>query len=299
MAFSENLQFLRSRAGVTQEQLAEELGVTRQSVSKWESGASFPEMDTLLRICDMYNVTLDTLLRGSVEESLVTDTAQYDETMNCFSRRIAFSVGAILAGVGAILFLTAAGLSEMLAGALLLLVITVSVVVITASVIQDDNFRKKYPVIADFYTQEEKDAFHQKFVWFIAGGVGAILFGVVLLVLFFCFFPEQEPYESLACGVLLLIIAGAVTSFIYAGIQDEKYKIWKYNRDNNPTPEVKKRNGLIGALCACTMLLATAVYVGLGLAKDLWDTAWWVFAVGGILCGVVSVVLNPYKGEDD
>lgn len=299
MAFSENLQFLRARAGVTQEQLAEELNVSRQSVSKWESGASFPEMDTLLHLCDKYDVALDTLLRGSVEKSLVADTAQYDKTMNRFSRRIAFSVGAILAGVGAMLFLTAAGLSEMLAGAFFLLVITVCAVVLVASGIQNDHFRKKYPVIADFYTQEEKDAFHQKFVWYIAGGVGAILFGVVLLILFFCFFPEREPYESLACGLFLLIIAGAVTSFVYAGIQDDKYKIWKYNRDNNPTPEVKKRNGLIGTLCACIMLLATAVYVGLGLAKDLWDIAWWVFAVGGILCGGVSVILNPYKGEDD
>lgn len=299
MAFSENLQFLRTRADTTQEQLAEELGVSRQSVSKWESGASFPEMDTLLRICDMYDTNLDTLLRGSVEKSLVTDTAHYDKTMNRFSRRIAFSVGAIITAVGIVLFMVAAGLSEMLAGAFLLLVITVSVVVIVASSIQDDHFRKKYPVIPDFYTQEEKDAFHQKFVWFIAGGVGAILFGVVLLILFFCFFPEREPYESLACGVFLLIIAGAVTSFIYGGMQDDKYKIWKYNRDNNPTPEVKKRNGLIGTVCACIMLAATAIYVGLGLAKNLWDTAWWIFAVGGILCGVASVILNPYKGEDD
>lgn len=299
MSFSENLQFLRTRAGTTQEQLAEELGVSRQSVSKWESAASFPEMDTLLRICDMYDTNLDTLLRGSVEKSLVTDTAQYDKTMNRFARRIAFSVGAIIAAVGIMIFMAAAGLSEMLAGAFLLLVVTVSVVVLVASGIQDDHFRKKYPVIEDFYTQEEKDAFQQKFVWYIAGGVGAILFGVVLLVLFFCVFPEREPYESLAGGILMLIIAGAVTSFIYGGMQDDKYKIWKYNRDNNPTPEVKKRKGLIGTVCACIMLAAVAIYVGLGLTKDLWDTAWWVFPVGGILCGVASVILNPYRGEDD
>ena len=42
----------------------------------------------------------------------------------------------------------------------------------------------------------------------------------------------------------------------------------------------------------------TAVYVGLGLTRNTWGTVWWVFAVGGILCGVVSVALNPYKGED-
>ena len=56
MAFSENLQTLRAQAGVTQEQLAETLGVSRQSVSKWEGGLSFPELDTILRICDLYEV---------------------------------------------------------------------------------------------------------------------------------------------------------------------------------------------------------------------------------------------------
>ena len=58
MAFSENLQFLRTRQGQTQEQLAELLEVSRQSVSKWESAQSFPEMDTILRICDLYQVDL-------------------------------------------------------------------------------------------------------------------------------------------------------------------------------------------------------------------------------------------------
>ena len=156
---------------------------------------------------------------------------------------------------------------------------------------------KAYPVIQDFYSEEEKDAFHQKFVWYIAGGVGAILFGVVLLIGAFAFLPEREPYESLACAVFLLLIAGAVFSFIYGGMQEDKYKVWKYNRDNNPAPEAKRRLGLIGALCGGIMLTATAVYVSLGLTRNTWGTAWWLFAVGGILCGVVSVVLDPYKGE--
>ena len=298
MAFSENLQFIRTQAGVTQEQLAEQLDVSRQSVSKWESGASFPEMDTLLRICDLYNVNLDTLLRGSVEESRVSDTARYDDHMNRFSLQIALSVFAIIAGVALMILLSALGLSEMLAAALFMLILTISVVVIVAGGIQHDNFCKKHPVIQDFYTEEEKDAFHQKFVWHIAGGVGAILFGVVLLILTFAFLPEQEPYESIATACFLLLIAGAVFSFIYGGMQEDKYKIWKYNRDNNPDPEAKRRLDLIGAACGVIMLLATAVYVGLGLTRNTWGTAWWVFAVGGILCGVVSVALNPYKGED-
>lgn len=298
MAFSDNLQFLRTRQGQTQEQLAEALEVSRQSVSKWESAQSYPEMDTLLRICELYHVNLDTLMRGSVEDSLVEDTAQYDAFMNRFSKRMAFAVGGIIAGVGLCGLLEARGVSQYLIGAFLLLVVAVCVVVIVASSLQNENFRKANPTVADFYTEQEKQAFRQKFVWFIAGGVGAILFDVALLLLFFSKFPEEEPFESYAISVFLLIVAGAVTAFVYAGIQEEKYKIDEYNRDNNPTPEVKKRMGLITTICAALMTLVTALYVGLGLALDLWRTAWWVFAVGGILCAVVYIVLDPYRNED-
>ena len=298
MAFPENLQFIRAEAGVTQEQLAEQLEVSRQSVSKWEGGQSFPEMDTLLRICDLYDVNLDTLLRGSVEESRVEDTARYDQFMSRFARRMAAAIGGIIAGAGLCLLLDTLGVPEMLISAAMLLTVTICVVVIVASCIQYENFRRRYPVIADFYSQEEKDAFHQKFVWYITGGVGTILFGVTLLMLFFSVFPEREPYESWGTSLFLLMIAGAVTSFVYAGINDEKYKIWKYNRNNNPTPEAKRRLNLIGAVQGAMMTLVTAVYVGLGLSMNLWRTAWWIFAVAGILCGVLSIVLDPYKGED-
>lgn len=293
MSFSENLQFLRARAGVTQEQFAEQMDVSRQSVSKWEGGQSFPEMDTLLKICDLYDVNLDVLLRGSVEESRTADTAKYDAFMTRFAWRISLAVSAIIAAVGVSGLLEVLGAPEALAGAALLLVITVCVVVLVVSGIEHENFRRKNPVIADFFTEEQKEAFQRRFVWHIAGGVGAILFAVVLLLLFFSAFPEREPYESYSMAFFLLIVAGAVWSFIYGGIQHDKYDVEKYNRENNPSPEAKRRNDLVGTVCAVIMLLATAVYVGLGLALYMWKTAWWVFAVGGILCAVAAVVLGP------
>lgn len=295
MSFSENLQYIRTRECITQEQLAEQLDVSRQSVSKWEGGASFPEMDTLLRLCDLYHVDLDTLLRGNVEENDVSDTAGYDRFMSRFALKISVSVAAIIVGVSLMMLLEVFGVHEMLATALFLLVVTVSVVVLVASGIQHEHFCKRHPVISDFYTDEEKELFHQKFIWFIAGGVGAVLFGVVLMLLFFAFFPEQEPYETIIISIFLIIIAGAVLSFIYGGIQNDKYQIWKYNRDNSPAPEAKKRLDLIGSICACLMLLATALYVGLGIKNGSWNTSWWVFPLGGILCAVVSVALDPYR----
>ena len=62
MEFAEKLTFLRRRAGMSQEQLADQLGITRQSVSKWESGASVPELAKLIAIADFFDVSLDYLV---------------------------------------------------------------------------------------------------------------------------------------------------------------------------------------------------------------------------------------------
>lgn len=297
MAFSDNLQFLRSEAGMTQEQLAETLEVSRQSVSKWESGQSFPEMETLLRLCDLYQVDLDTLLRGSAQKSRVEDTAQYDRFMDVFSWRIALSVGAIILGVALQGFLDAFAVPEAVCAGIFLLVVTASVVVLVASGIQHSAFCKEHPTIVDFYTPKQRSAFQQKFVWLISGGVGAILFGVVLLTLGEQFL-EEEFYGDQMAAVFLAIVAAAVTAFVYGGLQKSKYNVEQYNRENNPTPEEKARQDLCGKICGAMMTLATAVYVGLGLALDLWSTAWWIFAVGGILCGVVSILFGARREKE-
>jgi len=61
MAFGERLQQLRRSNGMTQEEFAETLQVSRQSVSKWESGRGYPEMEKMLYICARYDTTLDEL----------------------------------------------------------------------------------------------------------------------------------------------------------------------------------------------------------------------------------------------
>ena len=68
MSFADNLQYLRKKNKITQEELAEELNVSRQSVSKWETGEAYPETDKLITLCDKFGVTLDELLRGDVKE---------------------------------------------------------------------------------------------------------------------------------------------------------------------------------------------------------------------------------------
>ena len=61
MAFGDHLQEVRKRSGLTQEEFAEQLQVSRQAVSKWESGRGYPEMDKVLYICSRYGTTMDEL----------------------------------------------------------------------------------------------------------------------------------------------------------------------------------------------------------------------------------------------
>lgn len=63
MAFPEKLVDLRKKAGMTQSDLAEKLNVSRQAISRWEQGTAMPEVDTLVAICDLFDVSLDYLVR--------------------------------------------------------------------------------------------------------------------------------------------------------------------------------------------------------------------------------------------
>ena len=66
--FSENLKKIRKDNNLSQEQLADELGVSRQAISKWESAVAYPEMDKIITLCDRFNLNIDDLLHKDIRE---------------------------------------------------------------------------------------------------------------------------------------------------------------------------------------------------------------------------------------
>ena len=64
MKFNERLMALRKKRGLSQEELGFELGVSRQTVSKWESGQSYPDFQRLVLLADYFDISLDELVRG-------------------------------------------------------------------------------------------------------------------------------------------------------------------------------------------------------------------------------------------
>lgn len=67
VGFAEKLIVLRNQRGYTQEKMAEELQISRQAISKWESGTTLPDTDKLIQLSDYFNVSIDYLLKDSVQ----------------------------------------------------------------------------------------------------------------------------------------------------------------------------------------------------------------------------------------
>ena len=66
--FADNLKKIRKEYGLSQEQLADKLGVSRQSVSNWESQQAYPEMDKVIQLCNMFNLNIDELLNKDIKQ---------------------------------------------------------------------------------------------------------------------------------------------------------------------------------------------------------------------------------------
>jgi transcriptional regulator with XRE-family HTH domain len=82
MNFSKQLKMYRERDNFSQEELAEKIYVTRQTISKWENDRSYPDIHNLIALSTLFDVTLDELIKGDVEEMKVCVEA---ENMNRYS----------------------------------------------------------------------------------------------------------------------------------------------------------------------------------------------------------------------
>ena len=109
MEIAERLQKLRRKAGYSQEQTAELLGISRQAVSKWESGQGKPDLDNLVRLTEIYNTSADYILLGT-EKNMGTSVPE-KSGLSPEVRKMLCSL-AVIAGTAlvTILFITVLGL---------------------------------------------------------------------------------------------------------------------------------------------------------------------------------------------
>lgn len=312
MSLGENLQFLRKKNDITQEQLAEKLDVTRQSISKWESDSTYPEMDKLLQLCQLFHVTMDDLVQKDVSSLYVEDETKYNDHFNLFNKMMSLGVGLILLGLTVMAFLsgTNIGINETmninneLCTIIFFIFLIVAVAIFIVMGLQHEDFQKKNPYIKNFYTTEEIDRFHKKFSYMIATGVVFIFIALIIVVGMESFSLNIHndlinDFDSVIGSIFLFLITIAVTTLTYAGLQKSKYDIDYYNKIHDKESMTYKNEKLKGRICGCLMLIATAIYLIFGFVYDGWGMPYIVvFPVFGLLCAIASVIINMKYSDE-
>lgn len=310
MSLGQNLQFLRKKKDITQEQLAEALEVSRQSVSKWESDTTYPETDKLIQLANMFHCTLDDLMQKDISSQYVEDSNHYEAHKDQFSKRITLGVGLILSGLTLTSFLISVfphreGINmDILSCMVFFLFIVAAVAIFIVSGLQDSQFSKKHPYIDDFYSEEEKDTFHKKFTVLITTGVVLIIFGLILMMGMQSMISPDHMLsgnlnlDELSGCLFLLFVTIAVVLFVYAGTQESKYNIRHYNLMHDPSSQTYQNDKKKGLYCGCIMMAATIIFLIFGFTKSSWAYAPVIYAPAGILCGIVSMIIERNNNEE-
>ena len=290
MNFAENLQNLRKKKNMTQDELAEKLQVSRQAVSKWESGSGYPETEKIISICEIFDCSMDELVRGKIT---LDKKDNYDLVMSTSAKQVAIAVTLILLGVS--IFLTIIGLSpdveqsSLIGICVILLGVAFAVPLFIVNGFKIEEFKKKNPILNNVYTENELEVGKTKYTKFTAIGISIILIGVMIMMLLLGLKIGGEE-SSLPVAILMYFITIGTSIIVYASNMKEKFDIPKYNKENSL--EYKEVKNKVGKICGIIMLITTIIFLIWGFTLNMWEINWMVYPIGGILCGIISIIFE-------
>lgn len=290
MNFAENLQNLRKKSNMTQDELAEKLQVSRQAVSKWESGSGYPETEKIITICEIFDCSMDELVKGKIS---LDEKDNYDLIMSKSAKQVAIAVTLILLGVS--IFLTIIGLSpdveqySLIGICVILLGVAFAVPLFIINGSKIEEFKKKNPILNNVYTENELEVGKTKYTKFTAIGISIILIGVMIMMLLLGLKIGGEE-SPLPVAILMYFITIGTSIIVYASNMKEKFDIPKYNKEN--TLEYKEIKNKVGKICGIIMLITTIIFLIWGFTLNMWEINWMVYPIGGILCGIISIIFE-------
>ncbi len=316
MILADKIMALRKKNGWSQEELAASLGVSRQSVSKWESAGSIPELDKILQMSRLFGVSVDYLLKDEMEteeytsEDFSEDSPRrvsmdeaygYMDASEKASRQIGAGVAlCILSPIPLMLLSLLAELNiwaiseELAAGigiAILLLLVApaVALFIINGMALDRYEYLTKEAFDSEYgvsgVVNERKRLHDPIFVRYITVGVVLCILAVIPLV---C--AGAMDASDLVCGILvcllLAVVAGAVYLFIRAGLVHGSYdvllQIGEYTKARKT---VIKKVSVISGIYWC---IVTAGYLAYSFITADWHISWIVWPVAAVLYGAVA-----------
>lgn len=309
MEFYQKLQKMRKEKGMSQEELAAQLGVSRQAVSKWESGQGYPETQKLLMIGNLFSVSMDYLLKDEPMDDATdqpTENGYYAsrETVEgflIFRRRKSIRIAAGVA-VCILAFLFPLLIEADWAAALMFATAMIGVALLVSCGFMPNPYLPitQQPLLFDpSFLAEFKIRYgniRKTSGWFIIAGIGFCVLALVSQIVF----DEAEAFLSNS-GVMImtalfpLLVASGVGCIIFGSSSINAAQIIADNREYLAEEADDKRYGWIWAV---TMPLATMAFLALGFTYDIWHPGWLVYPVTAILTyGLVSILKGIRKAK--
>jgi len=318
MILAEKILALRNAQGWSQEELAEKLGVSRQSVSKWESAGSIPDLNKILQMSQVFGVSTDYLLKdemeaveysGEEEHSGIfislKEAEEFLAVRKAELRRVAIGVmmcilSPILLIVLPVLAIPAPGevvgwfTEETAAGiglAVLLIIVAAAVALFIMAGMRLGRYEQweKEPIELEYglkgILEERMKQGEKSHTRNIALGVVlCILSPLPLIVLALFDAPDLLLVE--AVGILLMLVSVGVAMFITAGPERSGCQLLLRQGDYTPDNiEKQKKADRIGGIY---WPIVVAVYLAVSFITGQWGATWIIWPVAAVAFGAVS-----------
>lgn len=322
MILAEKIMNLRKKNGWSQEELAEKLNISRQSVSKWESGASIPDIDKIIAMSGIFGVSTDYLLKDGLEKEQASETEDVYEApqlrsvsldeANAFmnltkklSGRIAAAISLfILCPVPLILLggmqeYGKVSISEDAAGGigmailLTMVAIGVAVVILNGMKLEKYEYLEKERLSLQYgvhgIVSRKKEDFSGVFRTCLTAGVILCILGVVPLMLAIAF-SGQELYFVYCVAILLVMVSVGVFLIIWSGSIENSFN--KLLEEGDYTPEKKELEKKTSSFSGIYWCLVVAIFLAVSFRFDNWEESWIIWPVAALLFVVIQGIIK-------
>lgn len=286
--FSQNLQKLRSEKNLSQEQLADKIGVSRQTISAWESGKASPELDKITAISKLFSVSIDELVGEIKTEASNFDKKEYEKNYSKIALLRASGIFILFSGIAFGAFFFEKGV---IAGVGLMISLAISVPLFILAKNTDELANNK--LIKSKKSLE--NVFADSEIEFAAKN--KILGSILLVSLLFIAIAIHQIIvyltnfgENLANAIFMLLLGIAVASATYANSVFAKIQNFEDNKAENI-----KTNEKIGFFAAILMLSLTAIFLIYSFISKDWSSAEILFPIGGIAIGIYAIFVKKFQ----
>ncbi|MDE6034764.1 MAG: helix-turn-helix domain-containing protein [Ruminococcus sp.] len=322
MILADKIIDLRKKAGMSQDELAEQMGVSRQSVSKWEGAQSIPDLNKILKMSEIFGVSTDYLLKDDFEKPAPTDSTTSEpltdskplrlvtmEDANRFLNVNARSAFKTASGVAlcitsvipaTILSVISEALTETLGTVLMFLMIAGAVGLFISAGADKKPFRylikegidTAYGV--DGMLKEKQSKFLAVHTRDLITGVTLCILSVIPATLTGTIFPESEFFNVSGACMLFLMVAGGV--FLIVRTNSTKKGFSKLLEEDRFTRDRKERHNTgMGAITGYYWLVVIAGYLAYSFITSNWGDSWIVIVIASILTPIVYGIEKKIK----